>query len=62
MLKRIQLALVTLFGMAQLAWAAPAVKIISLSGEVKVRRGVEETWHHAAAGMRLEEIDTILTG
>ncbi len=41
---------------------ASAVKIISLSGEVKVRRGVEETWHLAAAGMRLEEIDTILTG
>jgi tetratricopeptide (TPR) repeat protein len=38
------------------------VKIISLSGEVKIRRGVEESWHHAAAGMLLEDVDTILTG
>lgn len=62
MLKRIQLAFLILAGMAQFVSAAPAVKIVSLSGEVKVRRGVEETWHLAAAGMRLEEIDTILTG
>ncbi|MCI0698601.1 hypothetical protein L0337_42200 [candidate division KSB1 bacterium] len=41
---------------------ASAVKIVSLSGEVKVRRGVEETWHPAAPGTSLEEIDTILTG
>jgi hypothetical protein len=46
----------------QIVFAAPAVKIVSISGEVKVRRGVEETWHHAAAGMPLKEIDTILTG
>lgn len=62
MVRRIQLFTFTLLGIVQFASAAPAVKIISLSGEVKVRRGVEETWHLAAAGMRLEEIDTILTG
>jgi tetratricopeptide (TPR) repeat protein len=62
MLKRIQLAFLLLAVMAQFVSAAPAVKIVSISGEVKVRRGVEEAWHHAAAGMRLEEIDTILTG
>jgi hypothetical protein len=28
----------------------------------KIRRGVEESWHWAVAGMMLEEIDTILTG
>jgi len=44
------------------AFAASSVKIISISGEVKVRRGVEESWQRAAAGMSLEEIDTILTG
>jgi hypothetical protein len=62
MLKRIQLSFLLLAVAAQFASAAPAVKIVSLSGEVKVRRGVEENWHHAAADMRLEEIDTILTG
>ena len=36
-------------------------KILQLSGEVKIRRGVEENWHPASAGMLLEEIDTILT-
>jgi hypothetical protein len=62
MLKRIQLIVIILAGMAQFASAAPGVKIVSLSGEVKVRRGVEEGWHRAMAGMVLEDIDTILTG
>ncbi len=62
MLKRVQLLFFFFIGLISTASAAPAVKIISFSGEVKVRRGVEETWHPAAAGMRLEEIDTILTG
>ncbi len=62
MLKRVRLLFFFFIGFISTASAAPAVKIISLSGEVKVRRGVEETWHLAAAGMMLEEIDTILTG
>jgi hypothetical protein len=37
-------------------------KIIRLSGKVKYRQGVEETWHTAYAGIVLKEIDTILTG
>lgn len=37
-------------------------KIIRLSGEIKIRRGVEETWQPASVGMLLEDIDTILTG
>jgi len=41
---------------------AMEAKIIRLSGEVKYRQGVEETWHTAYAGMVLKEIDTILTG
>lgn len=45
----------------QTAWANPAAKIISISGEVKVRRGIEENWQPAAVGMDLEDIDTILT-
>jgi tetratricopeptide (TPR) repeat protein len=39
----------------------PEAKIVSISGEVKIRRGVEEDWHHAAVGMLLETLDTILT-
>jgi hypothetical protein len=62
MLKRVRLLFFFFIGFISTASAVPAVKIIRLSGEVKVRRGVEENWHHAAAGMRLEEIDTILTG
>jgi hypothetical protein len=42
--------------------AAAEVKIISFSGDVKIRYGVEESWHPAAAGMMMREIDTILTG
>jgi hypothetical protein len=37
-------------------------KIIRISGDVKVRRGVEETWQPASIGMLLEDIDTILAG
>ena len=37
------------------------VRIKSLNGTVRVRRGLEETWSRAGAGMRLEDIDTILT-
>jgi len=37
-------------------------KISAFKGEVKIRRGVEETWLLAKKEMILEEIDTILTG
>lgn len=37
-------------------------KILRLSGEVKIRRGIEEVWHPAAVEMILKEIDTITTG
>ncbi len=62
MLRRNQLFVFILISLTQAAFAVPGVKIISISGEVKIRRGVEETWHHASVGMLLEEIDTILTG
>lgn len=38
-----------------------AVKVHSMQGEVKVRRGVEEHWQPAMSGTELHEIDTILT-
>jgi hypothetical protein len=62
MLKPVRLLIFFTLGLCQIASAAPAVKIISLSGEVKVRRGVEETWHHANTGILLDDVDTILTG
>lgn len=62
MKNKIPLVVFMLVVLGQIGWAAPSVKIVSLSGEVKVRRGVEEAWHQAAAGMLLEDVDTILTG
>lgn len=61
MIKRIGMAVAAGLLMASMLWAAPAAKIISLKGEVKVRRGVEENWQPARVGMLLETIDTILT-
>ncbi len=51
-----------LFNFSHVAWAETKVKIAKASGEVKIRRGVEETWHPASAGTHLDEIDSILTG
>ena len=47
---------------AQVLLAESSVRIKSSSGDVKIRRGVEETWHPASSGTELEEIDSILTG
>jgi len=38
------------------------VQIMSVSGEVKIRYGLEESWHKANNGVILKNIDTILTG
>jgi len=46
----------------QFSFAANQVKITGIKGDVKIRRGVEETWQTATLGMLLEEIDTIQTG
>ncbi len=46
---------------SQTAWADSYAVISHLSGKVKIRRGVEETWQPAAIGASLQEIDTILT-
>jgi len=47
---------------SHVTWAETKVNITKASGEVNIRRGVEETWHPASAGTRLDEIDSILTG
>ena len=59
---RIFLAILILVSFGQVTWAVTKVKIAKASGEVKIRRGVEETWQTASAGTRLDEIDSILTG
>ncbi len=51
-----------LVNFSHVTWAETKVNIAKASGEVKIRRGVEETWHPASAGTRLDEIDSILTG
>ncbi len=48
--------------LCQSGFASQQAKIETMKGEVKVRRGVEETWQPAELGMLLEEIDTIQTG
>ncbi|MHC4322537.1 MAG: hypothetical protein ACYST3_09720 [Planctomycetota bacterium] len=45
----------------QLQFAANA-RIINMSGEVKVRLGVNENWQPARLNLLLEDIDTIWTG
>ncbi|MFQ5753521.1 MAG: hypothetical protein ACE5HI_16145 [bacterium] len=62
MFKKIIYGAIVVFMLTKFVWAASTVRIKSISGEVQIRRGVEETWHPASAGTWLEEIDTILTG
>lgn len=42
--------------------AGNSVRISNMSGEVKIRRGLDENWQMAHNGMNLEPLDTILTG
>jgi hypothetical protein len=38
------------------------VKIVKMSGEAKIRHGVDELWQPASLGIFLKDIDSILTG
>ena len=62
MRRAIMFSLACFLTSAQVLPAESSVRIKSSSGDVKIRRGVEETWHPASAGTELEEIDSILTG
>ena len=62
MIKKILIILICFSLLAQVALTENKVKIIKISGDVKIRRGVEENWQAAKIGMLLEEIDSILTG
>ena len=57
----LSIVFVLIFACFTAAWGMEA-KIVRLSGEVKIRRGIEEVWHPAAVEMILKEIDTITTG
>ncbi|MFQ5825185.1 MAG: hypothetical protein ACE5JB_14140, partial [bacterium] len=59
---RIIIGVIFIISFIQIGMAQPKVRIKRASGDVKIRRGVEETWHIASAGTWLEEIDSILTG
>jgi TolA-binding protein len=52
----VMLACAILYG-----FAVGEVRIKSVRGSVRVRRGLEENWNRAGINMNLEEIDTIMT-
>lgn len=62
MLKKISFLIIALMLLLEAHWAFAGAKVMKISGNVKVRRGLEEAWQNAAVGMLLEDIDTILTG
>ena len=61
-MKRWILIIAAICLLAQPAVAETRVKIISIIGDVYVRRGLDEDWQNARFGLLLEDIDTILTG
>ena len=60
--KKILITAICLVGFTQSTWAEMKVRIKQISGDVKIRRGVEESWFPAGPGTWLDEIDSILTG
>ncbi len=60
--RKISLITILLILLVGVELALAGAKIIKFSGEVKVRRGVEESWQPVSIGILLEYIDTILTG
>ncbi|MCU0644007.1 MAG: hypothetical protein MUC94_07065 [bacterium] len=62
MMKKISFLVIVLLLFLETHWAFAGAKVIKISGDVKVRRGVEEAWQNAAIGVLLDDIDSILTG
>ncbi len=60
--KKRQLFLMTVIFFCSSILLAQEVRIQKMSGDVKVRYGMDEGWNSAASGMVLRDIDTILTG
>lgn len=62
MTKRILILTAMLLLTESTVFAESVTKILRTKGEVKVRYGMDEVWTSASAGLKLKEIDTILTG
>lgn len=62
MSKNVLIATVLISGLLGAELALAGAKIMRLTGDVKIRRGLEESWQPASVGLLLEDIDTILTG
>ncbi len=60
-MKKILISLFMICLSLQLA-AETNAKIVAMDGDVKIRRGIEETWQPAGLQVLLKEIDTITTG
>lgn len=58
----LKIIITAIFLLSQTISALAAARIVKVSGDVQVRRGVEETWQPAAADLLLEDIDTIWAG
>jgi hypothetical protein len=43
-------------------WAETGVRIAGLRGDVRIRRGMDETWSAAGLGMWLKPLDTVFSG
>ncbi len=62
MVKKIAFVVIAVLLLVEAHCVFAGAKIIKISGDVKVRRGLEEAWQNATVGMLLEDIDSILTG
>jgi len=61
MLRFISIITISIIATVEFIIAVPSAIIVNISGDVKIRRGLDETWQSARPGMLLEEIDTILS-
>lgn len=59
-MKRMRIAVILACAILH-GFAVGEVRIKSVRGSVRVRRGLEENWNRAGVNMNLEEIDTIMT-
>lgn len=62
MFKKISLTFLFIAILMSFSALEAQVRITDLKGDVKIRKGMEETWRPAELGKLLDEIDTILTG
>jgi hypothetical protein len=60
--RRITIMIIVLAAVMRLFPAEDLIRIVGLRGDVRVRRGLDETWSAAETGMLLKPIDTIFSG